>query len=50
VTPPGGSDGAPDAPDGPPPLLSRWSNLYVLVVVELGVLVLAFYALTRWAS
>jgi hypothetical protein len=44
----------PDAPDGPPdappPLLSRWSNLYTLVVVELGVLVLVFYALTRWAS
>jgi hypothetical protein len=47
VTTPGEGD---EAPDAPPPLLSRWSNLYALVAVELGVLVLAFYALTRWAS
>jgi len=39
-----------DAPDVPPPLLSRWRNLYVLLLVELGVLVALFYGLTRWAS
>ena len=39
-----------DAPDAPPPLLSRWRNLYVLLLVELGALVALFYALTRWAS
>lgn len=39
-----------EAPDAPPPLLSSWRNLYVLLVVELAGLVLLFYALTRWAS
>ncbi len=34
----------------PPPLLSRWRNLYVLVLAELAALVGLFYALTRWAS
>lgn len=34
----------------PPPFLSRWRNVYVLVLVELAVLVALFYALTRWAS
>jgi len=34
----------------PPPLLGSWRKLYLLVVVELGALVLLFYALTRWAS
>jgi len=34
----------------PPPLLGSWRKLYLLVVVELGALVLVFYALTRWAS
>jgi hypothetical protein len=38
------------APDAPPPLLASWRNLYLLVAVELGALVLLFYALTRWAS
>jgi hypothetical protein len=27
-----------------------WRRLYLLVLGELGVLVLLFYALTRWAS
>lgn len=36
--------------DAPPPLLGHWKNLYLLVLAELGVLVLLFYALTWWAS
>jgi hypothetical protein len=46
------TDGNPegDAPEAPPPLLSSWRNLYMLLVVELAGLVLLFYALTRWAS
>jgi len=44
-----------EAPDDrvledPPPLLSSWRNLYVLVLVELGLVVAVFYALTRWAA
>jgi hypothetical protein len=34
----------------PPPLLGSWSKLYGLVLGELVLLVLVFYALTRWAS
>jgi hypothetical protein len=37
-------------PDSPPPILARWRNVYVLVLVELGALVLAFWALARWAA
>jgi hypothetical protein len=33
-----------------PPLLGRWRNLYLLLAGELAVLVVLFYALTRWAS
>lgn len=36
--------------DTPPPLLGTWRNLYALVLGELAVLVLVFYALTWWAS
>lgn len=36
--------------EDPPPLLGSWRNLYALVLGELGLLVLLFYALTRWAS
>jgi hypothetical protein len=39
-----------DESEAPPPLFGRWRNLYVLLLVELGVLVLLFYALTWWAS
>jgi len=39
-----------DAPEAPPPLLGAWSNLYILVLAELGALVLLFSALTWWAS
>jgi hypothetical protein len=38
------------APDTPPPLLSSWRNLYLLVLAELGALIFFFFALTRWAS
>ena len=37
-------------PEAPPPLLSSWRNLYLLVVGELAALVLLFYALTWWAA
>ncbi|HEX6853593.1 MAG TPA: hypothetical protein VF139_19510 [Candidatus Polarisedimenticolaceae bacterium] len=37
-------------PESPPPFLSRWRNVYVLVLAELGALVAVFWALTRWAS
>lgn len=40
---------APEREDAPP-FLSRWRNIYALVLVELGVLVVLFYLLTRWAS
>jgi hypothetical protein len=34
----------------PPPVLGSWRRIYVLVLAELAVLVVLFYALTRWAS
>ncbi len=34
----------------PPPLLSRWRNVYAFVLLELAGLVALLYALTRWAS
>ncbi len=34
----------------PPPFLSRWTNVYALVCVELGALLVVFYLLTRWAT
>jgi hypothetical protein len=34
----------------PPPFLGTWRNVYVLVAVELLVLIVVFYAITRWAS
>ena len=34
----------------PPPVLSRWRNVYAVVLVELAVVIALFYALTRWAS
>jgi hypothetical protein len=36
--------------DEPPPFLGRWRNVYAVVLIELAVTVLVFYALTRWAS
>lgn len=37
-------------PESPPPVLGSWRNIYALVLAELAALILAFYALTRWAS
>ena len=39
-----------DSESDPPPFLGRWRNVYALVLLELGVVVLALYLLTRWAS
>lgn len=36
--------------DAPPPFLGRWSNVYALLIGELLLLSLGFYALTRWAA
>ncbi len=36
--------------EDPPPFLGTWRNVYTFVLVELLVVVLLFYALTRWAS
>jgi hypothetical protein len=38
------------AAEEPPPVLSRWRNVYVVVLVELALIVALFWALTRWAS
>ena len=37
-------------PEAPPPILSTWPRVYGAVLAELGLLVILFYALTRWAS
>jgi hypothetical protein len=37
-------------PEAPPPFLSRWRNVYVLIVGELFLTAALFYVLTRWAS
>ena len=34
----------------PPPFLGRWRNVYLLLVGELALLTILFYALTRWSS
>jgi hypothetical protein len=34
----------------PPPVLSSWRNVYALVAAVLAILIVLFYALTRWAS
>lgn len=36
--------------DEAPPVLGSWRAIYCVVLGELAVLVLLFYALTRWAS
>lgn len=33
--------------EGKPPLVSSWKRLYVLVLVNLAVLIAAFYAFTK---
>jgi len=37
-------------PETPPPILGTWRNLYGAVIGLLAVLVVLFYAVTRWAS
>jgi hypothetical protein len=45
------SPSEPNPPvDDAPPFLSRWRNVYLLVLGELVLLVVLFYALSRWAS
>jgi hypothetical protein len=39
-----------EEPEEPPPLLGSWRRLYTLVLIELALTVLAFYALARWAA
>jgi len=39
-----------DEPDAAPPILGSWCNVYALVVSVLALLIVLFYALTRWAS
>jgi hypothetical protein len=39
-----------DRREDPPPFLSRWRNVYLLLAGELAVLVILFYVLARWAS
>jgi hypothetical protein len=34
----------------PPPILGSWRRAYALILIELGVTVLALYALARWAQ
>ena len=34
----------------PPPVLGRWRNVYLLLVLSLGAVVAVLYAATRWAS
>ncbi len=34
----------------PPPFLGSWRNVYLLLLGELAVLTVLFYALTRWTS
>jgi hypothetical protein len=39
-----------DEPEAAPPILGSWRNVYALVLGVLGVLIVLFAALTRWAS
>ena len=39
----------PEAYDSePPPILSTWGNVYIVVLLWLAVLILLFYAFTRY--
>ncbi|MCK6552545.1 hypothetical protein L6R52_42345 [Myxococcota bacterium] len=46
---PAGRFTRPDTRESPP-FLGSWKNVYTLVVVELAVLVVVFWAFARWAS
>jgi hypothetical protein len=52
--PPAGLSNAPTEippePEEPPPLLSSWRNIYLLLVIELLFTAAILYALTRWLS
>lgn len=37
-------------PEEPPPFLSRWRNVYILLVAELAFLTIVFRLLAGWAS
>ena len=41
---------APPPEDAPPPFLGSWRNVYLLVLGELALLVIAFALLRAWAS
>lgn len=47
---PAPAEPARGAADEPPPFLGAWRNVYALVIGELAVTAVLFYALTRWAS
>lgn len=36
--------------DPPPPLLGSWRTIYLLLLGELALLIVGFYALSRWAA
>ena len=40
---------APSPDETPPPFGGRWSRLYLIVAVWLGLCIALGYALTRWA-
>lgn len=39
-----------DSIETPPPFLGSWRNVYLFVLAELAVTVLAFWLLMKWAS
>ena len=39
-----------DEPEAPPPILTRWRNVYLLVLGELALLVILLKLLGRWAA
>ncbi|MEQ8278173.1 MAG: hypothetical protein RMA76_43085 [Deltaproteobacteria bacterium] len=42
--------GEQDAPEAPPPILGRWRNVYLVLVLQLALLVAGFAVVTWWAS
>lgn len=44
------SDFRSEAPEDPPPILGRWSRVYLVLALQLAAMVAVFYAITRWAS
>jgi len=33
-----------------PPILGTWRNVYLLLIAQLAVTIVVFYAITRWAA